>query len=140
MKQNVHIQVEGVQWDDLGQSSTTTTLAQGLYSCPGGNHFLRFEELMEGIEEPVQNLIRLTPGEIYVKKSGPLAVRFTFLPERETAGTYHSPYGELPFTLYTRSLSLEERADSLTALIDYDLSFLSQEPLRHRITIRVRES
>lgn len=93
--------------------------------------YLRYEEILEGIEKPVPVTIKIMPnGDVTLIRSGEVKMKLNFSFEERRETTYSTPYGMMSISTMTNNLrvSLRDNPISGDIMIDYDL-FAGEEKL-----------
>lgn len=93
--------------------------------------YIRYEELLEGIDTPVPVTIKLLPtGEVTLIRSGEVKMKLHFAYQEKKESTYATPYGMMTIATLTNNLhiSLRDEPNSGEVTIHYDL-FAGEEKL-----------
>lgn len=120
------IRVRGIQ-TTKEEEDVLEIVTAGQYLCHEGSHYIRYEELLEGYEEPVKNVIRYDGKRAVVTKKGVIESRMVFEPGAECRTAYATPLGEMPLVMRTRELSFEEEGKKRFLRICYELD-INLEP------------
>lgn len=86
--------------------------------------YIRYEEVMEGIEKPVPVTMKILPdGSVQLIRAGEVRMRLKFDYQKEIETNYQTPYGTMGIKTFTNNIrvSLKDRPFSGNVLIDYDL-------------------
>ena len=94
----------------------------GEYYKKNGTHYILFDEVMEGMQEPVRNLIKIKDRGLEIRKRGPVAVHMVFEEGSSRQSIYQVPYGSFQVETSTTSVRTEETDEGLEALISYKLA------------------
>ena len=70
MTKEVMLTIRGLQFDQGPDSEEIETVQWGQYYKKNGTHYIIYEEMMEGFEEPVRNVIKFREREINLMKRG----------------------------------------------------------------------
>lgn len=93
--------------------------------------YLRYEEIIEGIDTPVPVTIKILPdGTVTLIRSGDVKMKLNFSYEEKKETTYTTPYGMMSISTMTNHLhiSLKDNPQSGSVTIEYDL-FAGEEKL-----------
>ncbi|RHH69581.1 MULTISPECIES: DUF1934 domain-containing protein [Vagococcus] len=93
--------------------------------------YLRYDELLEGVDKPVPVTIKVLPdGDVTLIRSGEVKMKLNFSFEQRRETTYSTPYGMMSIFTLTNHLhvSLKDNPTSGDIAIDYDL-FAGEEKL-----------
>ena len=129
MKRNVLITVTGLLFTGTGEKEEDyiDVITPGKYYEREGRHFLLYEEVLEGVSDPVRNRITLIPGRAEMRKSGVIETEMIFIPKQETRTWYNTPFGQLEMQIYTSRITMTEREEELRVEIRYKLTIGGQD-------------
>ena len=80
-----------------------------------------YEEIIEGVEERVKNMIKFLPGEMHLTKRGPINVHMDFVEKQKNHTDYRTPYGSIVIGLEASKVTLEEEEKRMVLQVDYTL-------------------
>ena len=63
MTKEVMLTIRGLQFDQGPDSEEIETVQWGKYYKKDGTHYIIYDEMMEGFEEPVRNIIKIRKQE-----------------------------------------------------------------------------
>lgn len=124
MTSDVLVTIQGLQFGD-GVSEEELDQIQTI--CPGKfydkneSRYILYDEMVEGIEQPIQNRIKIKKDEITVTKKGPFQVQMEFEKGKKTMTQYHTPFGPIMMAMDTEILEVEEAEDRIHIYIKYGL-------------------
>ena len=123
MDKNVLITVGGLLYTGSGEGEkdNVDVISPGQYYYKEGKHYLFYDEVVEETPETIKNRIEITPDEVKVSKRGIINTEMEFRPKEETKTHYSTPFGTLIMGIRTDRIQVEEKDDSLEALIEYNL-------------------
>ena len=77
MTKEVLIHLKGMQTTDdpHGSDEPLELITVGEYYYRNNTHYLLYEEQMEGLDEPIHNLVKIRPGHMEVRKKRDLSNR-----------------------------------------------------------------
>ena len=80
MTKEVLIHLKGMQTTDAphGSDEPLELITVGEYYYRNNTHYLLYEEQMEGLDEPIHNLVKIRPGHMEVRKKGPVQTNMVF--------------------------------------------------------------
>lgn len=120
MTKDVLITISGVQMAD-GDNSDVEMITAGVYYQKNGKHYVTYDEVMEGYDGIVRNLIKIQPDSMDIIKSGLTNVHMTFEKNKKRLTCYATPMGDMMVGLNTKSISVDEQEDSLKVSVEYSL-------------------
>ncbi|MBE5968366.1 MAG: DUF1934 domain-containing protein [Lachnospiraceae bacterium] len=120
MTKDVVVTIEGLQLGDEPDRITVRT--DGIYQFRNGKHFIRYEEMIEGVEGTIKNRIKIAPDQIAITKRGAASTVMTFDINEVTNAAYHTPYGNLQLQIKTIKMHVEEGEDEIIVNLNYTIS------------------
>jgi uncharacterized beta-barrel protein YwiB (DUF1934 family) len=118
MNRDVVVSVTGFHSID-GDSNQISLVAPGSYFEKNGKHYLIYDELVEGENDPVRCTVRVSGdgrhADIVRGNSG----RLEFEPGKTTMCCYSTPYGPLYLTISTSGVSFSLTEEKYLLKIDY---------------------
>ncbi len=121
MTKDVMLSIRGLQFDHGPESEEIETIQWGQYYKRNGTHYVLFDELMEGFQEPVHNTIKFKNHEMNLTKKGLLNVSMVFEEDKKNMTNYRTPYGNLLIGLDTSRVSFTEKEDEIKVSVEYTL-------------------
>lgn len=122
MTKDVLVSIKGLQ--NMGaeqEPEEVEVVAKGDYYLKNGHHFIYFDEVMEGVSEPVKNSIKITEKGVEVKKKGPASVQMIFEENKKNFTYYRTPFGELEMAFAATNIDVSQSEEKLNLCIDYAL-------------------
>lgn len=124
MTKEVMVTIAGLQMAD--ESDADQELLEmvhvGEYYKKNGIHYILFDEVMEGMAEPVRNIIKVKDRGLEIRKRGPVAVHMVFEEGSSRQSIYQVPYGSFQVETSTTSVRVAEDEQGLEVLITYQLA------------------
>lgn len=120
MTRDVLIKISGLQAMD-GENDSVEVITTGDYFLKNGRHYVIYDEVMEGFEGNIRNLLKISPDKLDVCKNGIANAHMVFEQDRKNLTRYATPMGEMVVEVSTNRISLEEQEDSLKVSVDYSL-------------------
>ena len=101
---------------------------KGNYYKKNEFHYVLYEEVIEGFEDPVKSMMKFREGFLAVTKRGPLNVNMNFEENQKNSCCYATPYGDMILGIDTESVEIAEQADRIVVDANYLLE-ANYEPL-----------
>lgn len=120
MTKDVLITISGMQMID-GDNSDIEMITTGAYYMKNGKHYITYEEILEGYEGKIRNLIKIQPNSMDIIKSGLTNVHMTFEKNKKRLTCYATPMGDMMVGLNTKSILVSEQEDNLNVKVEYSL-------------------
>ena len=126
MTKDVLVSIRGLQFADVDVRASASdeeldaieTICPGEYYYKNDGHFILYEELVDGFEGPVKNLLKLRDREFMISKKGPVNVQMVFSEGKKTMTDYHTPFGNIMVALDTKKVETQETEDALHISIE----------------------
>ena len=120
MTRDVLITISGIQMIDEDDSDVEM-MVRGDYYQKNGKHYILFEEMMEGFEGKVKNVIKVSGRGIDIIKRGIANVHMQFEKNKKNLACYTTPLGDMVVGIQANKIRINEEPDSLKVDIDYSL-------------------
>ena len=137
MKKDVLVSISGLQYE-MDKDEAVEVISVGEYYNNNGKHYIKYDEILEGIDGITNCTIKVTKNQIDIIKRGANNVHMVFESDKKNTTYYHTPYGDLQVGIFTGKINLMEEEDKLTVEINYGLdinySFVSDCQIQMRVT------
>lgn len=137
MTKDVLISIIGVHTLD-GDSGDVELITTGNYYEKNGVRYLLYDESMEGLDQPVKNVVKIRPDTMEIIKRGGVNVHMTFRRGVTVMASYVTPFGEMLVGITTERIRLEETDGTLCVRVEYILEINGQQVSRCHITLEAR--
>ncbi len=121
MTKEVMLTIRGLQFDQEAENEEIETVQWGQYYKKGDTHYLLYEELMEGHQEPVRNMIKFRERKMDLTKRGLVNVYMVFEENKKNTTNYLTPYGGMLVSMDTERVAFTEKEDEIRLHVDYAL-------------------
>ena len=121
MTKEVLVTISGIQFTDEPDGEPIEMITSGSYYKKNGKHYILFEELMEGVDEPVKNTVKLGEESFDITKCGGTSVHLQFEKGKDNLTYYYTPYGSILVGTKTRGVQIEETEQNLHVQVEYAL-------------------
>jgi len=124
------------------EEDTIEMVHVGEYYERGGTHYILYKEQMDGMKEPVKNLIKLREHRMEIRKRGPVRTNMVFEEQKSQSTTYVIPYGSFLMEIYTTKVQIimEENRLRAKALYELNVNGVRCAKCDIRIQVQARES
>ena len=139
MTKDVLISVKGMQ--NIGEDmepEEVEVVAKGDYYFKNGHHFIYFDEVLEGIPEPIKNSIKITENSVEVRKKGAADAQMIFEENKKNFTYYATPFGNLQMGIAATSIRVQEEEETLDLCIDYALEINGEHVADCEIAVNVK--
>lgn len=115
------VAIRGLQFDNGQDGEKIESIQRGEYYHRNNNHYVMFEEVVEGMEEPVKSIIKFREGEMHLSKKGAINVNMDFVEQQKNLTDYRTPYGSLVIGVEASQVKLQEEEARIMLDVDYSL-------------------
>ena len=120
MTKDVLITIRGVHTLDH-EDNDVEMIVRGDYYQKNGKHYILYEEILEGAEERVKNVIKMSPVSMDSIKKGVTNSRMLFEKNKKNLSCYSTPVGNLVIGIQANHFYVEEQENSIKVNVDYSL-------------------
>jgi len=124
MKKDVLITVTGLIYTGDGEDEKDyiDVITPGKYYLKEGRHFLVYEEVLEGCDDPIRNFVTVSPDYVKIRKSGIVCSEMEFCTGESRTAFYSTPFGDLQMETDTSAVTLTETDVQIRADIRYTMT------------------
>lgn len=137
MTKDVLITIRGVHTLDH-EDNDVEMIVRGDYYQKNGKHYILYEEILEGAEERVKNVIKISPSSMDVIKKGVTNSRMLFEKNKKNLSCYSTPVGNLVIGIQANHFYVEEQENSIKVNVDYSLDINYEHMSDCRICVDVQ--
>jgi len=113
-------------------------IVRGDYYQKNGKHYILYEEILEGAEERVKNVIKISPSSMDIIKKGVTNSRMLFEKNKKNLSCYSTPVGNLVIGIQANHFYVEEQENSIKVNVDYSLDINYEHMSDCRICVDVQ--
>ena len=136
MTKDVLITISGVQMLDE-EDMDVEMVTRGDYYQRNGKHYILYDEVMEGFEGTVRNVIKVSPESVDIIKQGAASTRMQFEKNKKNLSCYTTPLGDLMIGIQANRISIDEGQDHLKINVEYSLDINYQHASDCNISVSV---
>lgn len=137
MTKDVLITIRGVHTLDH-EDNDVEMIVRGDYYQKNGRHYILYEEILEGAEERVKNVIKISPSSMDIIKKGVTNSRMLFEKNKKNLSCYSTPVGNLVIGIQANHFYVEEQENSIKVNVDYSLDINYEHMSDCRICVDVQ--
>ena len=137
MTKDVLITIRGVHTLDH-EDNDVEMIVRGEYYQKNGKHYILYEEILEGAEERVKNVIKISPSSMDIIKKGVTNSRMLFEKNKKNLSCYSTPVGNLVIGIQANHFYVEEQENSIKVNVDYSLDINYEHMSDCRICVDVQ--
>lgn len=121
MTKEVFVSISGLQFAKEEENEPIEVITSGDYYKRNGKHYIIYEEVMEGGEQPTKNVIKLGDAFLDITKKGAANVHMMFEKDKKNVTYYYTPYGSLLIGIDAKKVDVQETEHSIDVRVDYAL-------------------
>ena len=137
MTKDVLITISGVQMLDADEADVEM-VTRGDYYQKNGKHYILYDEVMEGFNGRVRNVIKISPDSVDISKKGAASAHMQFEKNKKNLSCYTTPLGDLMIGIHTNRISIDEGQDRLKINVEYSLDINYQHASECSISVNVQ--
>jgi uncharacterized beta-barrel protein YwiB (DUF1934 family) len=137
MTKDVLITIRGVHTLDH-EDNDVEMIVRGDYYQKNGKHYILYEEILEGAEDRVKNVIKISPSSMDIIKKGVTNSRMLFEKNKKNLSCYSTPVGNLVIGIQANHFYVEEQENSIKVNVDYSLDINYEHMSDCRICVDVQ--
>ena len=141
MTKDVLISVSGLQMGEE-KPEQIEVISTGNFYQKNGYSYVFYDEVIEGFDQRVRNMIKFKNGALHVQKKGIVNVNMAFEEEKKNNTCYTTPYGDIMIGIDTDSVEISEEEDHISLDVAYRLeaNYEHLADCRIKMDIRSKES
>lgn len=121
MTKEVLVSICGLQFIEEAENEPVEVITSADYYKKNGKHYILYDEIVEGLEEPTKNIIKLGEEALDITKRGASNVHMMFEKNKKNVTYYYTPYGSLLIGIDTTRMEVEETEHNIFVDVDYAL-------------------
>lgn len=122
MTQEVILTLQGLQFDQRQEDADKLEMVTvGDYYKRNGKHYVIYEEVMEGFEEPTKNRLKIGERMVELSRNGLVNAHMVFQENKKNLTSYNTPFGQILIGIDTKKIQIEEEEDHVVVNVDYAL-------------------
>ena len=122
MTKDVLVSLRGLQFEQSdGDPEQIETITVGTYYEKNGKHYVIYDEVSEGFDEPTKNRMKFGEHVLELTRTGLVNVHMVFEENRKNMTSYHTPYGNIMIGIDTKQIQISQQEDRITVTVNYAL-------------------
>ena len=122
MTQKVLLTLQGMQFDQSGENADQIgATADGDYYKKNDKHYVLYEEVTEGFDQPTRNRLKFSEDMVELSRSGSVNVHMVFRENKKNLTNYNTPFGQILMGIDTKTIRVTEREERITVEVHYVL-------------------
>lgn len=120
MTKDVFVSVASFQTSN-DETEHMEVINKGSYYKKNDYHYVIYEEIMQGFDQPIKSMMKFKQGALTVTKKGIINVNMVFEEESKNSCCYATPYGDVMLGIDTASVEMKEEEDIICVDAFYSL-------------------
>ncbi len=122
MTREVLLTMKGLQFDQRGEDSDLIeTVVVGDYYKKNDRHYVLYEEMLEGFNQPTKNRLKFSEHMLEISRSGLVNVHMVFQENKKNLTNYNTPFGQILIGIDTKKIQIEEEQENIVVDVEYAL-------------------
>lgn len=122
MTKDVIIKISGLQFmEDQNPEEPIEVITKGEYYHRNGKHYLKYEEIVEGVEGISDCTVKFKEGSFELLKKGSTNVHMVFENGKKNMTYYHTPFGNILIGLDTSQIQVLEEEEEIKIDVKYGM-------------------
>ena len=121
MDKEVLITLKGLQINEPVDTGVVEIVALGEYYEKNDKKYIIYEEVVEGMEGKIKNIIKLSPTCMEVTKKGLTNTHMVFEENKKNLTVYNTPFGAFSLGIMAKGIDIDEQDDSMSVKVEYEL-------------------
>lgn len=143
MTKDVIIKISGLQFmEEQEPDSAIELITKGEYYTRNGKHYLKYDEIVEGVEGISNCTVKFQQDNFELLKKGSTNVHMVFETGKKNITYYKTPYGNILIGLDTNSIHVSEKEEEIQIEVNYgmDINYEFLADCHIRMSVCPRES
>lgn len=137
MTKEVILAIKGLQMAPGEAAEPIEVIAPGEYYYRNDKHYILYDEVVEGQDEVIKNVIKCQKDYMELTKKGPVNVHMVFEKNKKNMTYYYTPYGSLQMGIDAKNIQIDEAEEYIRLSVDYGLEINFEHIANCNITIKV---
>lgn len=138
MTKDVMISIRGLQFDNGQDGEKIESIQRGEYYNWNNTHYILYDEIVEGFDDPVKNIIKFKEKEMHLSKKGVINVNMDFVENQKNLTDYRTPFGSIVIGLEASKVKFKEEEKRIVLDVDYTLDVNYEYLADCKISIDIR--
>lgn len=142
MTKDVLVSIKGMQVLAAQEEDEVEVITSGNYLQKDGTHYIRYEEVIEGMEGTIRNLIKLNGQSMEVTRKGITNTHMIFEKNKKNETYYNTPFGSLLVGISATSIDVKDESEQIDVTVQYalDVNYEHMADCTINMNIRPKEN
>lgn len=139
MTKDILVSIRGLQIAEESEGEEQLeVITSGSYFQKDGKHYIKYDEVVEGMEGNIRNLIKVNGDSMEVTKRGLSNVHMIFEEHKKNVTYYDTPFGNLLVGIAATNIDVKEEKEEIDVHVDYALEINYQHMADCTITMNIK--
>jgi len=127
MTKDILLKIKGLQFlensteTDESAAEAIEIITAARYFEKNGNHYIKYDEVLEGFDGTIKNLIKIGDDHLEVSKRGLTNINMIFEKNKKNMTYYDTPMGNLLVGISTTAINVNTEPNIIDIKVDYAL-------------------
>ena len=121
MDKEVFVTLKGLQISEQTQPGAVEIVALGEYYEKNNKKYIIYDEVVEGMEGKIKNIIKLSPTCMEVTKKVLTNAHMVFEENKKNLTVYNTPFGAFSLGILATGIDIDETEDAMNVQVNYEL-------------------
>ncbi|MGI6018220.1 MAG: DUF1934 domain-containing protein [Marvinbryantia sp.] len=142
MTKDVLVSIKGLQIIASENEDEVEVVTSGNYLQKNGKHYIRYEEVVEGMDGTIQNLIKLDGDSMEVTRKGLTNTHMIFEKNKKNETYYNTPFGSLLVGISATNIDVKDCLEQINVTVQYalDINYEHMADCTINMNIRSKEN
>lgn len=142
MTKDVLVSIKGLQIIASENEDEVEVVTSGNYLHKNGKHYIRYEEVVEGMDGTIQNLIKLDGDSMEVTRKGLTNTHMIFEKNKKNETYYNTPFGSLLVGISATNIDVKDCLEQINVTVQYalDINYEHMADCTINMNIRSKEN
>lgn len=113
-------------------------ITNGSYFQRDGKHYIKYDEVIEGMDGKIQNLIKINDDSMEVTKRGLSNAHMIFEEHKKNVSYYDTPFGNLLVGISATNINVKEEQNRIDVEVNYALEINYQHMADCTISMNIK--
>ena len=138
MTKEVIITIRGLQNGPETDGEPIEMIVAGEYFYKNNKHYIVYDEVTEGESEITKSRIKISNGQMELKKNGVVNVHMVFEENVKNITQYYTPYGALSMAIDGKKVEIKESEHEIDVKVEYGMEMNGEFVADCNISINVK--
>lgn len=139
MEKEVLLALKGLQFSmNEEDAEALETITPAEYYKRNDSHYIVYDEVMEGFDDTIKNIIKFKESQMEVTKKGLVNVHMVFEEKKRNMTSYATPFGNILIGIDTDKVKINEDKNKISVNVIYSLEANYEHMADCKIEMNIR--